>query len=143
MPIRICTILALTGRLEKLTAEEERQAEKMQETINQLSDRMEELQATKQDQATISFSRFFCSVSRFSDAISYSIGVYLFLLFKIVTRERGGWMESGVSGYCFFLSKSVEVPSCTIVSANTTKEELAIDNNFLLKKANFLFIRKK
>jgi hypothetical protein len=53
MPIRIYTSLALTGRLEKLTAEEERQAEKVQETINQLSDRMEELQATKQDQARL------------------------------------------------------------------------------------------
>ncbi len=47
---------ALTGRLEEVTAEEERQAEKVQETINQLSDRMEELLAAKQDQATISFS---------------------------------------------------------------------------------------
>jgi hypothetical protein len=55
MPIRIYTILALTGRLEEVTAEEERQVEKVQETINQLSDRMEELQAAKQDQATIYF----------------------------------------------------------------------------------------
>jgi hypothetical protein len=56
MPIRIYTIVALTGRLEEVTAEEERQAEKVQETINQLSDRMEQLQVAKQDQATISFS---------------------------------------------------------------------------------------
>jgi hypothetical protein len=72
MPIRIYTILVLTGRLEEVTAEEERQAEKVQETINQLSDRMEELQATKQDQATISFSRLSKQVSRFTDAISNS-----------------------------------------------------------------------
>jgi hypothetical protein len=58
MPIRIYTIVALTGRLEEVTAEEERQAEKVQETINQLSDRMEELKVSKQDQATISFSGF-------------------------------------------------------------------------------------
>jgi hypothetical protein len=58
MPIRMYIILVLTGRLEEVTAEEERQAEKVQETINQLSDRMEQLQAAKQDQATISFSRF-------------------------------------------------------------------------------------
>jgi hypothetical protein len=89
MPIRMYTILALTGRLEEVTAEEERQVEKVQETINQLSDRMEELQATKQDQATISFSRFFCCLSRFSDVITNSIGVFLFLLFKIFTWERG------------------------------------------------------
>jgi hypothetical protein len=77
MTIRIYTILALTGRLEEVTAEEERQAEKVQETINQLSDRMEQLQATKQDQATNFFSRFFCCVSRFSDAISMSVQVSL------------------------------------------------------------------
>jgi hypothetical protein len=49
------------------------------------------------------------------------------------------WIESGVSGYCSFSSKSVEVPSCKIVGANTFKEDLAIDINFLLKKAHFSF----
>ncbi len=139
MPIRMYIILVLTGRLEEVTAEEERQAEKVQETINQLSDRMEQLQAAKQDQATISFSRFSVVWAGFRTSFRTRSGFFFSYFLRLFHRKEVGGLKVVSVDIVVFHQYLFEVPSCTIAARIPSRKSLILISHW----SSFFFSLEK